>query len=127
MLLHERLVPYFDKLQQLSHQNFEAIVRPTFYDFEEDTTTLTNTSAWMLGPDLLVAPIVAQGQQQKSIYLPANDSGWIDFFTKQYYDGGQTITIPVTLGTIPIFVVNGSTIPLLDDTLTDTTHHNFSS
>ena len=63
----------------------------------------------------------------KSIYLPANDSGWIDFFTKQYYDGGQTITIPVTLGTIPIFVVNGSTIPLLDDTLTDTTHHNFSS
>lgn len=127
MLLHERLVPYFDKLQQLSHQNFEAIVRPTFYDFEEDTTTLTNTSAWMLGPDLLVAPIVAQGQQQKSIYLPANDSGWIDFFTKQYYDGGQTITIPVTLGTIPIFVVNGSTIPLLDDTLTDTTHHNFMS
>lgn len=127
MLLHERLIPYFDKLQQLSHQNFEAIVRPTFYDFETDTTTFTDMSAWMLGPDVLVAPIVTQGQQQKSIYLPANENGWIDFFTKKYYQGGQTITIPVTLSTIPIFVVNGSTIPLLDETLTEITHHNFSS
>lgn len=125
MLLHERLIPYFDKLQQRSHQEFEAIVRPTFYDFEHDFTTLNDTSTWMLGPDLLVAPIVTSGQQQKSIYLPDNGTGWIDFFTQRYYDGGQTITIPVTLSTIPIFVINDSTIPLLDETLTETTHYTF--
>ena len=49
-VIYERLVPYFDKLQQLSHQILKPLYALLFMILEEDTTTLTNTSAWMLGP-----------------------------------------------------------------------------
>lgn len=114
MHLHERLIPYFDALQYESHNNYMPIVRPTFLEFENDTQTLENYDTWMLGSAMLVSPIVEQGQQTKSIYLPSNNKGWVDFFTQESYVGGQYITIDIQQDTIPIFIQKGSEIPLYD-------------
>ena len=49
--------------------------------------------------------------QQKStqVYLPAGQ--WYGYFDGQAYDGGQELTLPTTLHTIPLFVRAGSIIP----------------
>ena len=44
-----------------------------------------------------------------SVYLPAGK--WYDFFSGKAYDGSQTITLPTTISTIPLFVRAGSIIP----------------
>ena len=37
---------------------------------------------------------------------------WCDFYTGKWYDGGQVITIDVTLDSIPLFVRDGGIIPM---------------
>lgn len=112
MHLHERLIPYFDQLQQESHNNFIPIVRPTFLEFEDDSQTLEDYDTWMLGSDMLVSPVVEPGQTTKAIYLPQNGKGWINFFTKERYDGGQYIQLAIQHDTIPIFMQKDSKIPM---------------
>jgi alpha-glucosidase len=64
---------------------------------------------FMFGRELLVAPVVEKEATSRKIYLPQGE--WIDFNDgKTRYEGKQWITLPVTLGTIPLFVKRGSII-----------------
>lgn len=119
MHLHERLVPYFNELQNESYKNFEAIIRPTFYDFPEDVYTYKENDEFMLGDKMLVAPIVEEKQKQRIIYLPDNGKGWVGFFDGKEYNKGESIVIDVTSTTIPVFIQKGETIPMYDDHLKD--------
>ncbi len=56
---------------------------------------------FMLGKDLLVAPIVVKGQTVREITLP--DGDWKSYNGKTY-KGGQKITLSVTLEDLPYFV-----------------------
>ena len=42
-------------------------------------------------------------------------TGWYDYRTNQYYDGGQTVTTSVDKAHIPVFVRGGSILPLAVD------------
>jgi alpha-D-xyloside xylohydrolase len=57
----------------------------------------------------------SQFLQPKShtVYLPAGK--WFDYFSGRAYDGGQEVTLPTTLHTIPLFVRAGSIIPIGGD------------
>jgi alpha-glucosidase (family GH31 glycosyl hydrolase) len=61
----------------------------------------------MLGPYLLVAPVVTEGADTRTVYMPAG-SRWFDFATGQEYAGGTTVTVDAPLEVIPIFVREGS-------------------
>lgn len=50
-------------------------------------------------------------EKQAKIYLPKGSS-WFDFFTNKKYTGGQTIEIPSTIKTIPLYVKSGSILPI---------------
>jgi len=65
----------------------------------------------MMGPALLVAPLVA-GERARSVYLPAG--GWYDFWTHERYEGGQAHDIEAPLERIPVFVKDGSILPIAD-------------
>ena len=65
----------------------------------------------MFGDSLLVANVVEKGATTRKIYLPEGNK-FYDFYTRTPYDGGQTIEIPVDLGSIPLFVKGGSIIPM---------------
>src|SRR6476646_1837998 len=64
--------------------------------------------AWTIsfGSDLLIAPVLRAEVTQRSVYLPAGD--WYDYWTGQRYTGGNSINVPVTLSSIPIFVRGGA-------------------
>ena len=44
----------------------------------------------MLGPDLLVAPVVTQGADSREVYLPEGVQ-WVDAWTEEDCPGGQCV------------------------------------
>jgi alpha-glucosidase (family GH31 glycosyl hydrolase) len=113
--LRYRLIPYMYAYERQAHLNGIGIVRPIFWDFPDDRLVLNLTDEWMFGDEMLVAPIVREGQARRSIYLPAGQ--WIDYFRGQRYAGGQTINYsvnPETWSDIPLFVRAGAILPTED-------------
>src|SRR5699024_9016049 len=104
-------------LQNESHQNYEPIIRPTFYEFQNDCNTFKNEDSFMLGSKLLIHPIVSPGVKTVDVYLPENEAGWLNFFDNSYHTGGQTISVKCSLSNIPVFIQNGSSIRMYDDDL----------
>jgi alpha-glucosidase (family GH31 glycosyl hydrolase) len=53
--------------------------------------------------------VFKQGASTRDVYLPAGD--WYDWWTNARVKGGQTLTRPVDLGTMPIYARAGAIIP----------------
>src|SRR5206468_131210 len=69
----------------------------------------------LFGDDLLVAPVVAAGQSDRKVTLPAGD--WIDWFDGTVYSGGGEVTVPAPLDRLPLLVRAGGIVPLLRPTI----------
>lgn len=114
--LRYRLIPYMYAYEHQAHESGLGIVRPLFWDFPTDTSeNAYRTDEWMFGDELLVAPILGEGQAHRSIYLPQGN--WIDYFRGQRYEGGKVITYsvnPDTWSDIPLFIRQGAIIPSQD-------------
>lgn len=64
---------------------------------------------WMVGPSLMVAPLF-EGQTQREVIFPAGR--WYDFYTGEYVADGEQKTILPSGDQIPLFVKDGSLIPM---------------
>ena len=116
IVLRYRLIPYMYAYEHQAHESGAGIVHPLFWDFPEDTTdNAYRTDEWMFGDELLVAPILGEGQAHRSIYLPRGR--WIDYFRGRAYAGDEVIDYPVdpnTWSDIPLFIRQGAIIPSQD-------------
>jgi alpha-glucosidase len=114
--LRYHLIPYMYAYEREAHDTGVGIVRPLFWEFPDDAQrTVDITDEWMFGDDLLVAPIVHEGQEHCTIYLPPGE--WTDYFRGQQYDGGKNIVYtfdPHTWADIPLFVRAGAILPTED-------------
>ncbi len=91
-----------DIARRVSHEGYTPM-RPLIFDFPTDTEALRQDTEYMFGPTYLVCPITEEHVTQWRVYLPANPKGWRDHYTGITYQGGQYITVPVTLDHIPVF------------------------
>jgi hypothetical protein len=108
--LRYRLLPY---IYTLAHENYETgipMVRPLFFHDPHDPALADRDDAYLLGRDLLVAPVVEDGQRQRSVYLPRGY--WVDAWTDSVYQGGQTIIADAPLDRLPLFVRTGAILPM---------------
>lgn len=121
--LRYRLMPYLYTLMREAHVHGTPIMRPTFYEFQGDITTYNQSVDFMLGSSLLVANVIEASASNRQVYLPAG-SNWYDFYTKQAYAGGQTISVPVELNSIPLFI-RDSAILAMDENNPMTARGNF--
>ena len=69
-----------------------------------------SNSQYLLGPSLLVAPVMNPSQRQRNVALPAGN--WIDFHTNQTYAGGRTVAVPAPLAHTPLLVRAGAMLPM---------------
>lgn len=104
------ILPYIYSEAQQSSANGNPLMRAMFIDFPEDTNTYSLTEQYMFGRNILVAPVVNEGQTSKSVYLPAGE--WIDLFHNAMTAGGTTKTYYCDVDTIPVYVRNGSIVPM---------------
>ena len=110
--LRYRLIPYMWSLFERASHHHEPIIRPTFYDFPEDTQCLQDCDEFMLGRELLVAPVVEAGATTRRLYLPAlgGRGRWFDFETGQAYASGQWHEVAAPLERLPLFAREGAAI-----------------
>jgi alpha-glucosidase len=104
---HYRLLPYLYTLAESTSRTGAPILAPLVYYFPADAQTYTQDQEFMLGPSLLVAPVIQQGASTRSVYLPAG-SNWIDYYSDSNFSGGQTVTASAPLERIPLFVRAGA-------------------
>jgi len=72
-----------------------------FYEFPNDEKAWNLPYQYMFGSDLLVAPVLEAGARSVEAYLPKGES-WIDIRDGKEYAGGQTVTLPAPIESIPV-------------------------
>lgn len=102
--LHEKLRPYLWKTAQDCVRESKPFMRPLVYEWPDDAAAVNCQDEYLLGDDLLVAPLLEENAVSRSVYLPAGV--WRDFFNGTEYRGGQTITAGGN-GKLPVFTRNG--------------------
>jgi alpha-glucosidase len=112
--LRYRLLPYMWQCFEQASAQHQPIIRPTFYNFPDDAVCLQDSDDFMLGADVLVAPVVAAGAVQREVYLPQLPEGqhWFDFHSRQAYASGRSHVVAAPLTHLPIFVREGARIPV---------------
>lgn len=111
VLLRYRLEPYLYSAMYHAHKTGEPIMRPLVYEFQEDHECYEENFEFLFGRDILIANVLEEGATSKKIYLPKG-ANWYDFNTYKQYAGGQTIEIPVSLNSIPMFLRSGTILPM---------------
>jgi alpha-glucosidase len=107
----ERLVPLLYTLLWRAHAHHEPVLRPMFYDFPGQASCYEENDQFMLGRDLLVAPIVERGAQARGVWLPEIEGGWFRIASGELLPGGMR-QVPAPLGSAPTFMRAGSILPL---------------
>lgn len=107
LALRERLRPYIHELTQIASARGLPLLRPLFLEYPHDPNSETVEDQFMLGPELLVAPVLQAGARQRKVYLPAG-TDWVNAWDGKAYPGGQSIEVPAPLETIPVFLKPGS-------------------
>lgn len=102
--LHERLRPYLWETAQACVRDGKPFMRPLVYEWPEDERVWNIEDEYLLGEDLLVAPLLEENARSRRVYLPAGV--WFDFFDGTKYEGGQTVTAGGK-GRLPVFTRNG--------------------
>lgn len=97
---HIRLREYIKDLVAENVKNGTPVMRPLFYHYDEDRA-YTESLEYLLGEDILVAPVIDSGAIDKKVYLP-NDE-WVHLYTKQEYVGGDII-VEAPIGKPPVFI-----------------------
>jgi alpha-glucosidase len=82
-----------------------------FYDFPGQAGSYEEQDAFMLGRDLLVAPVVERGAISRPVWLPETEGGWYRIGTGEPYPAGRS-EVPAPLGAAPAFMRAGSILPL---------------
>ena len=111
MKLRYRLLPYLYTVAWRADEDGTPIIRPLFFEYPNDTTTYSVLDEYFWGPDFLVAPVLHPGVKSLKVYLPKGL--WYSWWSHKKFEGGQWITVPVNLETIPIFVKAGAFIPMV--------------
>lgn len=111
--LRYKFLPYLYTLFREHERSGAPIMRPLWYEFPEDKKTYLVSDQFMVGSDILVAPVVKEGMRTRGIYLPLG-AEWIDWWTGAKIPSGQTHYLETPLDRLPIFIRVGAMIPTQD-------------
>jgi alpha-D-xyloside xylohydrolase len=100
--LREKLKPYIMKQMQVASEKGLPPMRPLFVDYPADPACWEVEDQFNFGSDLLVAPVLYEGQRTRKLYLPQGVA-WMDAWDGKEYTGGQWIEAAAPLERIPVF------------------------
>ncbi|HEX8773923.1 MAG TPA: TIM-barrel domain-containing protein [Pyrinomonadaceae bacterium] len=108
--LRYRLLPFLYTTLEEAHRTGVPLIRPLMLDYQHDESTLNLDDQFLVGHDLLVAPILKPDLFQRMVYLPQGT--WYDYWTGKRYTGGTMIRADAPLETVPLYVRGGAIIPM---------------
>ena len=99
--VHDALLPY---MKHCVKQNAECglpVMRPLFFEAPEEPRAYSHRLySYLLGDDMLVAPVVEPGAQERALWLPEGD--WVHLWSGERYAGGE-IRVAAPVGKPPVF------------------------
>ena len=101
--LYAALKPYRMQCVKDAETHGWPLQRPLFFHFENDLRTWALQDCFLLGADLLVAPVLENLVRVRHTYLPQGER-WVHLWTRQTFEGGQHVTVAAPLGSPPVFV-----------------------
>ncbi len=108
--LRYSLIPYLYSCAAEVTRSGKPIMRAMCVDYGDDKKALEYDHQYLFGPSILVAPVVDKGKRTQIVYLPKGS--WYNMQTGEKFSGNQQITVEAPLDSIPIFVKEGSVLPL---------------
>jgi alpha-glucosidase (family GH31 glycosyl hydrolase) len=133
--LRTQLYPYLAAAAATYRRTGIPLMRHLVLAHPEDPTAVHRDDEFLLGSDLLAAPVLGPDERTREVYLPPGE--WVDLWRAGTYDsasgafvlgaatvldGGRSVTVPAPLDELPLFVRAGAVLPLLPadvDTLAD--------
>jgi alpha-glucosidase len=110
--LRYQFLPYWYALVAEAHRTGTPPMRPLLWHHPNDAVAVACGDQFLLGRNVLVAPVTRQGCAARAVYLP-NDV-WFDFWTGERHEGGRHVLAPTPIDRIPVFIRAGSLLPLAD-------------
>ncbi|MFZ5353295.1 MAG: alpha-glucosidase [Bacillota bacterium] len=98
--IYTKLAPYIKAAVKENTLKGIPVIRPLFLHYEKDSRCFDIQSQFMLGKDILAAPVYEEGKSVRSLYLPKDN--WVHFWTGKEYTGGD-IEVEAKLGYPPVF------------------------
>lgn len=107
--LRYQLLPYLYSSYVKACKDGIPFIRPTFLNEPCDPQTFGQDDVYVIGDEMLVAPVLEKGATSKTFYLPRGM--WFNWWTRRITPGGRQITVDAPLDEMPIYVKAGSVIP----------------
>jgi alpha-glucosidase len=111
--LRYRLLPFLYSALEEAGRTGVPLFRPLLLNYQQDPNTLNLDDQFMIGNDLLIAPILKRDLTSRMVYLPRGT--WIDYWTGKRItvgEGGTMTRVEAPLETVPMFVRAGTIIPM---------------
>jgi alpha-D-xyloside xylohydrolase len=110
---HLRLFPYLWTYAHHHKDTGRPIARPLGLAHPE--LGVHPTYDYTLGDWIYVYPVVERGASTRSVLLPPGR--YVDWWTGQWVEGGQSVEVPAPIGTIPVYLREGGIVPRLRPTI----------
>ncbi len=111
--LRMQLLPYLEREAAHCVEHRTPLMRAMLLDHQDDPVASRLWDQYMLGRDLLIAPVIEEGATARDVYLPAGR--WWHLFEQRWYEAGWH-NVVAALEAIPVFLREGATLPLGFDT-----------
>ena len=99
---------------RIAHESGLPPMRPLFLDFPADPACWEVEDQFLLGGDMLVAPVVTEGARARG-GVPAGRRAPGGMPGRgEAVPGGRWLTAPAPLETIPVYVREGGAVPPFD-------------
>ena len=106
--LRYQWLPQLYTLFKEAHETGVPIMRPLVMEYPEDENTYNLNDQFMIGDNVIVAPILKPSDEYRVVYLPEGE--WYDYWTGEKWIGGKRHLVHAPLDTMPIYVLAGSAI-----------------
>jgi alpha-glucosidase (family GH31 glycosyl hydrolase) len=108
--LRMQLLPYLTREAAHCVAAKAPLMRAMLLDHEDDPPAHQLWDQYRFGRDLLVAPVIHEGETARDVYLP--EGRWWHLFQNRWFEGGRTHRVEAPLAEIPVFLREGALLPL---------------
>lgn len=108
--IQERYVwlPYLYTLFRQASLTGVPVMRPLVLEYPEDKHTFNLSDQFMIGSDVIVAPIMKPDTNHRVVYLP--EGRWVNYWNDEKLEGGKHHLVEADMTTLPIFIKEGATL-----------------
>lgn len=111
--LRYALIPYILQESRKATESGSTLLQALVFHHPDDRTCWHIDDEYYFGDSFLVAPVM-NSDNRRDVYLP--EGSWVNFFTGERIEGGRWLKdIEVPLEEMPVYVREGSVIPVYPD------------